>query len=78
MHHLNLYDAQPNKQIQGEQMASYSENYLILSEVLRKMDMDENYQPTDYEQKIVALLLEQEEKPSPRRSKIKKYSNLDW
>ena len=59
-------------------MASYSENYLILSEVLRKMDMDENYQPTDYEQKIVALLLEQEEKPSPRRSKIKKYSNLDW
>ena len=59
-------------------MASYSENYLILSEVLRKMDMDENYQPTDYEQKIVSLLLEQEEKPSPRRSKIKKYSNLDW
>ena len=59
-------------------MASYSENYLILSEVLRKMDMDENYQPTDYEQKIVALLLEQEEKPSPRRSKIKKDSYLDW
>lgn len=59
-------------------MASYSENYLILSEVLRKMDIDENYQPTDYEQKVVALLLEQEEKPSPRRSKSKKYSNLDW
>jgi hypothetical protein len=59
-------------------MGSYSENYLILSEVLRKLDVDENYQPTDYEQKIVALLLEQEEKPSPRRSKGRKYSNLDW
>jgi hypothetical protein len=59
-------------------MSSSSENYLILSEVLRKMDVDENYQPTDYEQKVVALLLEQEDKSSPRRSKIRKYSNLDW
>ena len=41
-------------------MASYREDYLILSEVLRKIDMDENYKPTDREQKIVALLLEYE------------------
>jgi hypothetical protein len=59
-------------------MASYREDYVILSEVLRKIDMDENYQPTDYEQKIVALLLEQERKSSPKRSKSRKYSNLDW
>jgi hypothetical protein len=58
-------------------MASASENYLILSEVLRKMDMNENYQPTDYEKKIVSSLLEQEEKISPRRAKGRKNSNLD-
>jgi hypothetical protein len=58
-------------------MSSSSESYLILSEVLRKMDMYENYQPTDYEQRVVAFLLEQEDKSSPGRSKIRKYSNLD-
>ena len=59
-------------------MASYREDYLILSEVLRKIDMDENYKPTDREQKIVALLLEQEEKNSARRPKSMKHSNLEW
>lgn len=58
-------------------MASPSENYLILSEVLKKMDMDESYQPTNYEKKVLASLLEQEDKTSPRRSKNSKNSNLD-
>jgi hypothetical protein len=54
-------------------MTSFREDYVILSEVLRKMGMDENYQPTDRELKVVAKLLvanflEQEEKNSLKRS----------
>jgi hypothetical protein len=49
-------------------MPSSGKNYLIMIEVLRKMNMDENYRPTDYEQKVVADFLK-EDKPSHRRSK---------
>ena len=59
-------------------MASNREDYVIMSEVLRKMDMDESYQPTNYEQKVVALLLEQEDKYSLGRSKSRKHSNSEW
>jgi len=59
-------------------MASSTEEYVILSEVLRKIDMDENYKPTDREQKIVSSLLEQEDKYSDRRSKRARHSNLEW
>ena len=59
-------------------MASSREDYVILSEVLRKMDMDENYEPTDRELKVVVSLLEREEKSSPKQSKSRKPSNLEW
>jgi hypothetical protein len=59
-------------------MASSREDYVILSEVLRKMDIDENYEPTDRELKVVASLLEREEKYSPKQSKSGKPSNLEW
>jgi len=50
-------------------MAPVSENYLILSKLLRKMEMDENYQPTDSEIKVVTSLLEKEDRPSHRRKR---------
>jgi hypothetical protein len=59
-------------------MASSRENYVILSEVFRKINMDANYEPTDREHKVVALLLKREEKNSPKQSKIRKPSNFEW
>jgi hypothetical protein len=56
---------------------SGNEDYLIMSEVLRKLDTNENYEPTDYERKIVVSLLEMEDEYTVRRSKYKKYSQLD-
>jgi hypothetical protein len=56
---------------------SVNEDYLIMSEVLRKLDTNENYEPTDYERKIVVSLLEMEDEYTVRRSKYKKYSQLD-
>ncbi len=60
-------------------MASSSEDYVILGEVLRKMDMDENYEPTDHELKVVVSLLEREAKYSPKRPKKNgKLLNTAW
>jgi hypothetical protein len=53
-------------------MTSSREDYLILIDALRKMDMDENYKPTDRELRVVASLLEQEEKYSPKQSNRRK------
>ena len=38
-------------------MPSSREDYVILSEVLRKMDLNENYVPSDREYKVVVSLL---------------------
>lgn len=53
------------------------EDYVILSEVLRKMNLDENYEPTDRELKVVVSLLEREEKYSSKQSKIRRPSSLE-
>jgi hypothetical protein len=58
-------------------MVPPNENYVILNEVLRKMDFDENYKPTERELKIVTSLLEREEKSSPKRSKVRKPTYLE-
>jgi hypothetical protein len=58
-------------------MVSYNEDYVIMSEVLRKIDMDDNYHPSDRELKVVINLLKQEEKHPPKRS-IRKHANLEW
>jgi hypothetical protein len=59
-------------------MASSRENYVILSEVLRKMDIDENYEPTDHELKVVVSLLEREQNEySTKRSKSRNPSNIE-
>lgn len=63
---------------QGGEMTFFHEDYVILSEVLRKMDIDENYEPTDRERRVVASILEREEKNSPKRSKSRVPENLDW
>ena len=61
-------------------MAPSRKDYLFLSEVLRKMDIDENYEPTDRDFKVVASLLEREENnsPKPKRTKSRNTSNLEW
>jgi hypothetical protein len=60
-------------------MASSRKNYVILSEVLRKIDIDENYEPTDHEHKVVVSLLEREEEEcSSNRSKSRNPSNSEW
>lgn len=60
-------------------MASSREDYVILSEVLRKMDIDENYEPTDHELKVVVSLLQREEKEcSNKRSKSRSPTNFEW
>ena len=48
------------------------EDYLIMCEILRKMEFNENYEPTDHELEVIASILEQEN--NYRRSKIWKYS----
>jgi hypothetical protein len=59
-------------------MASYNEDYVIMSEVLRKIDMDENYHPTESELKVVLTLLELESQNSPKRPRNRNYANLEW
>ena len=59
-------------------MASSREHYVLLSEVLRKLDVNENYEPTDRELKVVASLLEREEKNSLKRSRSWSPSSLEW
>jgi hypothetical protein len=59
-------------------MPSSREDYVILSEVLRKMDLNENYVPSDREYKVVVSLLEREDIYSRKQSKSKKPSNFDW
>lgn len=61
-------------------MASSSENYVILSEVLRKMNFDVNYEPTDLEHNVLISLLEREEKDLLKKSKTKRMKplNTEW
>jgi hypothetical protein len=60
-------------------MASSRENYVILSEVLRKMEIDENFEPTDRELKVVVSLLEREGKQySSKGAKRRNASNFEW
>jgi hypothetical protein len=60
-------------------MASSRENYVILSEVLRKMEIDENFEPTDRELKVVVSLLEREGKQySSKVAKRRNASNFEW
>ena len=56
-----------------------SSDYAIVCEVLRKMDVEENYKPSDYEYKLVAGLLAKEEKQLTKRPKSGKDSfNTEW
>jgi len=56
-------------------METSIEQYVILCETLKKMELDYNYHPTDYEQKIVTLLLEKEELQLSKSSKNLKRLN---
>jgi hypothetical protein len=49
-------------------MAGGAEDYAMVCEVLRKMNLEESYRPNDYEQKVVANFLK-EDKPSHKRIK---------
>ena len=56
-------------------MATSIEKYLILCETLKKMEFEDNYIPTDYEHKVVTLLLEQEKRQLSKSSKSMKRLN---
>lgn len=73
-----MYSARSGNQINGDEMTTSREDYVILSEVLRKINLSQNYKPSAREHEVMVSLLEREKKDSPVKSKISERLNLEW
>lgn len=60
-------------------MTSTREDYVILSEALRKVNFNPSYELSARERKVLASLLEHELKDSPKRkTKGREPSGFEW